>query len=137
MEILSRQSTLAVYSGVTHPMKRSTQVATPLLAATALALLTGCREPQMQRCVDENNKIVDQSFCRDQDRQPQNNSITHIPTFHYYYGGYGGFDPGTIATGGSLTPVSGISYSTTRGGFGSSFFSGGSEGAGHGGGAGE
>ena len=116
-------------------MKRSTQIATPLLAATALALLTGCREPQMQRCVDENNKVVDQSFCRDQNQQ-QNNSSVHIPSFHYYYGGYGSYDPGTIATGGSLTPVSGVSYSSTRGGFGSSF-GGEGEGAGHGGGAGE
>jgi hypothetical protein len=137
VEFLSLPPTLTVYSGVTHPMKRSTQVATPLLAATALALLSGCRGPQMQRCVDENNKIVDQSFCRDQNQQPQNNSITHIPTFHYYYGGYGSFAPGTIATGGSLTPASGVSYSTTRGGFGSSFFSGGGEGEGHGGGTGE
>jgi hypothetical protein len=119
-------------------MKRSTQVATPLLAATALALLTGCREPQMKRCVDENNKVVDQSFCQDQNQnQPQNNSIGHIPGFHFYYGGSGSFDPGTIATGGSLMPASGVSYSTTRGGFGSSFGGGEGEGAGHGGGAGE
>jgi hypothetical protein len=118
-------------------MKRSTQVATPLLAATALALLTGCRDPQMQRCVDENNKVVDQSFCHDQNQQPQNDTTVHIPTFRYYYGGSGSFDPGTIATGGSLAPLSGVSYSTTRGGFGSSFGGGEGEGAGHGGGAGE
>jgi hypothetical protein len=120
-------------------MKRSTQVATPLLAATALVLLTGCREPQMKRCVDENNKIVDQSFCHDQNQsqQPQNNTTVPIPGFHFYYGGSGSFDPGTIATGGSLTPTSGISYSTVRGGFGSSFGGGEGEGGGHGGGAGE
>jgi hypothetical protein len=116
-------------------MKRSTQVVTPLLAATALALLTGCNEP-MQRCVDENNKVVDQTFCRDQNQQ-QNNSSVHVPIFHYYYGGSGSYDPGSIATGGSLTPVSGVSYSTTRGGFGSFFGGGEGEGGGHGGSAGE
>ena len=122
-------------------MKHSTQVATPLLAATALAVLTGCRAPQMKRCVDENNKVVDQSFCHDQNQDPnqppQNNTTVHIPTFRYYYGGSGSFDPGTIATGGSLAPLSGVSYSTTRGGFGSSFGGGEGESEGHGSGAGE
>jgi hypothetical protein len=117
-------------------MKRSTQVATPLLAATALALLTGCRESQMKRCVDENNKVVDQSFCQTQNPQ-QTNSLGHIPSFHFYYGGTGSFNAGTIVTGGSLTPISGTSYSTARGGFGSSFGGGEGEGGGHGGGAGE
>src|SRR5260370_196091 len=36
-------------------MKRSTQVTAPLLAAAALSLLNGCRKPEMQRCVDEQN----------------------------------------------------------------------------------
>jgi hypothetical protein len=129
-------SCVPTYTLVSPTMKRSTQVATPLLAATALALLSGCREPQMQRCVDENNRVVDQSFCRDQNQQ-QNNTSGPTPSFRYYYGGYGSYDPGTIATGGSLTPVSGVSYSTTRGGFGSSFAGGEGEGSGHGGGAGE
>ena len=90
----------------------------------------------MKRCVDENNKVVDQSFCQNQ-TQNQTNSVGHIPSFHFYYGGTGGFNPGTIAIGGGLTPISGASYSTTRGGFGSSFGGGEGEGGGHGGGAGE
>ena len=47
-------------------MKRSTQVTAPLLAAAALSLLTGCRKPEMQRCVDEHNNVVDDSFCQNQ-----------------------------------------------------------------------
>ncbi len=48
------------------PMRRSTQVAAPLLAAAAFSMLTGCRKPEMQRCVDEQNHVVDDSFCANQ-----------------------------------------------------------------------
>jgi hypothetical protein len=129
-----------------HIMRRSTQVAAPLLAAAALSLLTGCRKPEMQRCVDEHNNVVDDSFCNNQPN-PQQRPDGHggfIPFFpyRYYYGGFGGFGLGTQVGGGSFTPTPGSRY-TTRGGFGSSFSEGGShssssgEGGGHGGGAGE
>ncbi|MCU1293422.1 MAG: hypothetical protein JWP08_2272 [Bryobacterales bacterium] len=44
-------------------MRRSTQVTAPLLAATALSILTGCLKPEMQRCVDEQNRVVDDKLC--------------------------------------------------------------------------
>jgi hypothetical protein len=123
-------------------MKRSTQVTAPLLAATALSLLTGCR--QMQRCVDENNKVVDDSFCQDsqsQQRPDGHGGFIFVPSpYRYYYGGSGGYGLGTPASGGSFTPSPGISY-VSRGGFGSSFAEGGSHssgsGGGHAGGSGE
>jgi hypothetical protein len=112
-------------------MRRSTQVAAPLLAAAALSLLTGCRRPEMQRCVDENNKVVDDSFCKNQPNQPQQRPDGHggflpllIP-YHYYYGGWGGYGLGSQVGGGRYSPAPGVSY-TTRGGFGSSFAEGGS-----------
>jgi hypothetical protein len=128
-------------------MRRSTQVAAPLLAAAALAITTGCRRPEMQRCVDENNNVVDDSFCKNQPDQPQQRPDGHggfIPFFpyRYYYGGWGGYGIGTPVGGGSFAPAPGRSY-TTRGGFGSSFAegsgrsSGSGEGGGHGGSAGE
>ncbi len=111
-------------------MKRSTQVTAPLLAAAALSLLTGCRNPEMQRCVDENNKVVDDSFCQNQpnaQQQPDGHGgFIIVPSpYRYYYGGWGGFGLGTPVGGGSYTPTPGASY-TTRGGFGSSFSEGGS-----------
>ena len=128
-------------------MKRSTQVAAPLLASTALALLAGCHSPEMQRCVDENNKVVDDSLCKD---LPGGSAQqTHHPglfPYHYYYGGFGGRGVGSLVTGGSATPLAGHSYATgtSRGGFGHTFSeggahgsSGGGEGGGHGGGGGE
>ncbi len=112
-------------------MKRSVSVSAPLLASAALALLTtGCRQREPQRCVDENNRVVDPSFC---EARPANYGTGYYP-YHYYYGGSGGFAPGGYVTGGSTTPLAGHSYSTTtRGGFGSSGGGGDSSGGGHGG----
>ena len=134
-------------------MRRSRQVFAPLLASTAVALLAGCHQhPEMQRCVDENNHVVDPQFCKDlpaNGSQPlySNGSGHHgtgvfFPhTYRYYYGGGGSYTPGTAVIGGSYNPSSGHSYSTTtgtsRGGFGSSFSGHGGEGGGHGGGGGE
>ncbi|WP_158793413.1 hypothetical protein [Granulicella sp. L60] len=130
-------------------MKRSTQVAAPLLAAAALAITIGCRQPDMQRCVDENNKVVDDSLCANlppnqqglQQQRPDGHG-GFLPLFipyRFYYGGWGGYGIGSTVGGGGYAPAFGRSYATrsgitTRGGFGSSF--GGGEG-GHGGSAGE
>ena len=133
-------------------MKRSSHVAAPLLATAALAITTGCRKPEMQRCVDENNKVVDDSLCANQPQgQAQQRPDGHggfFPIFipyHYYYGGWGGYGLGSVVGGGSYAPAPGSSYTTrsgvtTRGGFGSSFSEGGSHGSSgssSGGGAGE
>ncbi len=96
-------------------------------------MLAGCKQQQMKRCVDEKNVVVDDSFCENQPGQ-QNNNYYHPGTpgiFRYYYGGMGSYYPGSIATGGGLTPVAGASYSTStsRGGFGSTH-GGGGEGGG-------
>jgi hypothetical protein len=122
-------------------MKRSTKVAAPLLASAALAILAGCRKPEMQRCVDEQNHVVDDSLCANQPNQQQRavgggGFIPLIPIYHYYYGGWGGYGLGSGVGGGSYTPAAGRSYATrsgvtTRGGFGSSY-SGGSHGEGAG-----
>ena len=124
-------------------MKCSTQVAAPLLAAAALAMTTGCQKPEMQRCVDENNKVVDDKFCANLPTQqgvqqrPDGHGgfIPIIFPYRYYYGGWGTYGLGTQVGGGSFTPAAGTSY-TTRGGFGSSFAEGGSHSSssgGHGG----
>ena len=95
-------------------MKRSTKVAAPLLASAALAILVGCRKPEMQRCVDQQNAVVDDDFCHSDD------TTTNAP-YRYYYGGNGDYETGTLVAGGSFNPVPGHSYSTKRQGFGSSF----------------
>ena len=134
-------------------MKRSAQVVAPLLAAAALAMTTGCQKPEMQRCVDENNKVVDDKFCANLPTQQgvQQRPDGHggfIPIFlpyRYYYGGWGGYGLGSMVGGGGYIPVAGRSYAnrsgvTTRGGFGHSFSEGGSHSSGesgHGGSAGE
>lgn len=124
--------------------RRSSHVLAPLLAASAAALLSGCRHTDPQRCVDEQGRVVDPSFCKN--LQPgqtaagtinnngghYDNGIFYPHLYRYYYGGSGG-GFGSFVSGGSYTPIPGHSYSTgtSRGGFGSSF---GGDGGGHGGG---
>jgi len=110
-------------------MKRSVQVTAPLVAAAALALMSGCRKPQMQRCVDEQNHVVPDSFCQNPQQQ-RNATGGYVPMYRYYYGGSGGYGVGTSVGGGTYTPMSGVSYSTStsRGGFGSFFGGGGGSG---------
>jgi hypothetical protein len=125
-------------------MRRSKQVVAPILASTAAVLLSGCK-PDMQRCVDENNRVMDPSYCKT--LQSGSTQTTVGPSggshyYRYYYGGGGSYLPGTVVTGGRFAPESGRSYSTTngtaRGGFGSSFSGSSSEGGeGAHGGAGE
>lgn len=113
-------------------MRRSTTVLAPLLASAAVALLSGCG-PEMQRCVDQQNHVVNSSFCQSQPSHATTPIVPGRPFYRYYYGGGGSYSFGSAATGGRFTPESGVNYSTTsgtaRGGFGSSF----SEGGGHGG----
>jgi hypothetical protein len=108
-------------------MRRSKQVVAPILASAAVALLSGCK-PDMQRCVDENNRVADPSYCKTLQSGSTQTAMGPSGGAHYYrwyYGGGGSYVPGTVATEGSYAPESGHSYSTTngtaRGGFGSSF----------------
>ncbi len=119
-------------------MKRSLEVAAPLLASTAIALLTGChQQPEPQRCVDEQNRVVAASFCANlpQTGNQQNGYRPGFPgyiPYHYYYGGYGQ-NLGDRVGGGGFAPMAGHSYGiapSTRGGFGSSFHSSGAHGSG-------
>ena len=116
-------------------MKRSVHVSVPLLAAAAFSLTAGCRRPQMQRCVDEQNHVVDDKLCQNLPNQQPGTPIGFMP-YHFYYGGFGSFTPGTIVTGGTTVSTPGVSY-TTRGGFGSSYGGSGSGSGAHGEGAGE
>jgi hypothetical protein len=96
-------------------MKRSAKVTAPLLASLALSMTTGCRKPEMQRCVDETNKVVDDKLCASQplagDSQQQRSD------------GHGGFLP-YPAEGHSYINSTGVRTGTVRGGFGRSMSSG-------------
>lgn len=101
----------------------------------------------MQRCVDDQNHVVDDKLCAGQPEQVvQQQPNGHggfipifIPRYRYYYGGGGGFGFGSGVYGGGYVPQPGRAYSrgggffgslgrgssVTRGGFGSSFGHGG------------
>jgi hypothetical protein len=93
-------------------MRRSAQVAAPLLAA-ALAFSTGCHKAEMQRCVDEQNMVVDDDLCHAIGEQRVYNSRVKPPNYRYYYGGAGSAESGTTATGGSFEPDTGHTYKIT------------------------
>jgi hypothetical protein len=123
------------------PMRRASRIVTPLLAAAAVSILTGCRPKEMQRCVDDKGNVVADNLCAGQppqvvQQQPDGHGGFHpiyIPMYRYYYGGGGGYGLGSRAFGGGFVPQAGRSYSrggffggsVTRGGFGSSFGGGG------------
>ena len=124
---------------LSNRMRRSVQVAAPLLASAALALLAGCRQQEMQRCVDENNHVVADNLCQQQGAVQQQRPDGHggfifLPMpYRYYYGGSGGYGLGSQVSGGGLSPVPGRSYAnstSTRGGFGRTMSGGGGEGVG-------
>ncbi|HLK54618.1 MAG TPA: hypothetical protein VKU42_14250 [Candidatus Angelobacter sp.] len=102
-------------------MKKSSHIHLGLLATLALSL-TSCERKEMQRCIDDHQSVVDDSRC-----------ISNQAGYHWYYGGGGGYAPGTYVSGGSYSPHSGYSgvtsSSVSRGGFGGS--------GGHGGSGGE
>jgi hypothetical protein len=112
-------------------VKKSSSVAAPLLASAALAFLAGCRSHEMKRCVDDHNVVVDEKLC---DAQQQPNQQQQHPggvgfypvPYRWYFGGWGGYSPGTAVGGGGFAPAAGHSYSsgTERGGFGSTHSSG-------------
>lgn len=107
------------------PMRRSTKVAAPLLAATALSFLPGCNRPEMKRCVDAENIVVADELCSARGEQRiLGRTPAAAGTYRYYYGGEGTHESGTEATGGSFLPTAGHSYEgvpTRRKGFGSSW----------------
>lgn len=88
----------------------------------------------MKRCVDDHNVVVDDSFCNAQQQTtPVQPGGGYVPVpYRWYYGGWGGYSRGSTVGGGAYTPSAGVSYSTSRGGFGSTHASGGE--GGHGGG---
>ena len=109
-------------------MRRSVQVAAPLLATAALTFISGCRKPEMQRCVDEEYLVVDDDLCRaNSETRVFNSSRIRPPVYRWYYGGTGTAEPDTKAANGSFEPEQGHDYKVassptiTRKGFGNTY----------------
>lgn len=97
-------------------MKKTSSIKLTLLTAAAAAALSGCnrmREAQVQRCVDGQNIMVDESNCQNQ--QPYSTGSGGYyggysgPRYRWVYGGNGGYAPGSIVYGGSDHPEQGLS----------------------------
>jgi hypothetical protein len=72
--------------------------------------------PEMARCVDYQDRVVSKAFCQvpaQSVRIP--GSIHQIARYRRYYGGFGSFDPGSTAWGGSDQPIAGHLYRDAAG----------------------
>ena len=109
-------------------MPRKTAAIHLAFALAAASSLIGCAEEktEIRRCVGEDSTVVEDERCE------HPTYVNGHPVFFWYYGGRGGYTPGSIAEGGSRTPTPGYRAVSpaARGGFGET-------GAAHGEGAGE
>ncbi|HEY2040375.1 MAG TPA: hypothetical protein VGG95_11955 [Edaphobacter sp.] len=96
-------------------MKRWIQIATLLLAAADVTMTTGCRKPEMQRCVDQQNIVVDDDLCHATGEQRiLGKKPIERTSYRYYYGGSGSTEAGTLATGGSYLPERNQTYAVAQ-----------------------
>jgi hypothetical protein len=73
--------------------------------------MTGCRKPEMQRCVDQQNVVVDEDFCHSNGEQRVlGEKPAASSSYRYYYGGTGSTEAGSTATGGSYVPDANHTY---------------------------
>lgn len=87
-------------------MKRTTGVTLGVIMSALIA--TGCGD-EKKRCVDANNVVVAEEFCKDQGSTGTTHGTTYSG-YRYYYGG-SGHTIGSVAHSGGYV---------SRGGFGSS-----------------
>lgn len=84
-------------------MKRSLKLTAIPFACAILAFASGCRKPEMQRCVDQQNVVVDDDLCHATGEQRiLGEKPAARSSYRYYYGGTGSTEPGTVVTGGSF-----------------------------------
>ena len=106
-------------------MKRTAMVKLGLTSAIAAAL-TACAKQQAARCVDYTDRVVDEKYCGEMERNRGSGFSTGYYPYRWYYGG-AGYALGARALGGSYVRPSGNGSSggsssaggTSRGGFGS------------------
>ena len=99
-------------------MKRSAMVRLGLTSAMAAAL-TGCGgRKEISRCVDENNRVVEDRLCGDAGQSERTGGHGFGPVFlpyRWYYGG-AGYALGSMVGGGGYSARPGSTV--VRGGFG-------------------
>jgi hypothetical protein len=95
-------------------MKKTSSIKLTLLTAAAAAALSGCnrtREAQVQRCVDSQNVMVDESNCQNQPYSTGSGGYYggyYGPRYRWVYGGNGGYAPGSVVYGASDVPQEGL-----------------------------
>ena len=96
-------------------MKRSAMVKLGLTSAMAAALAGCAGKKEVSRCVDQNDRVVEDRLCGDAERPRSQGFGPMFLPYSWYYGG-SGFLPGASARGGRYMPTPGAT--AVRGGFG-------------------
>lgn len=93
-------------------MTRPLLLAALFLIVTPVLIATGCNiEPEMQRCVDYRDTVVEYSACQGGPQYVKvPGNINPMPRFRFYYGGFGSGEIGSQAWGGAEKPLSGHVY---------------------------
>lgn len=96
-------------------MRKTTSIHLSFVLAVAGAL-TACEKTEVRRCVDNQNRVVEDTNCANQQAGP-----TFHPIYFWHYGGVSGPSRGDTVVGGSrmATPGARAVSPVSRGGFGS------------------
>lgn len=95
---------------------KSKIVGLTLLSSLALGI-AGCDDPkqEVQRCVDQNNVVIDEQQCETADHLKAQYANGQVPTpipywwyYHWIFGGNGGYTRGSVIYGGSMRPSIGF-----------------------------
>ncbi len=87
-------------------IRKSQEIVLGVAMLSLVATVTGCDDPaQRRRCVDSTGKVVAEEQCRDAESRHYYGGGP--PLFFWYFGGLGGYGPGSYASGGTYVPPRG------------------------------
>ena len=107
----AQQRTLVIYLFLQNqctffggdPVRRTANITLTILAVAAAIGCSDTREAEVKRCVDQNNKMADETSCEDRRYHGAG-----YYGYRYIYGGNGGYRPGDTVYGGSPNPTPGM-----------------------------
>ncbi len=83
------------------------------IGAVYIAQHQNASTPEMSRCIDTTGHVVDGTLCAIRPQPMQVRGTLHPqPMYHTYYGGFGSYDAGSRAWGGSDYALPGHRYQT-------------------------
>ena len=89
-------------------IRKSQEIVLGVAMLSLVATVTSCDDSaQRRRCVDSTGKVVSEEQCRDAETRRYYGGGP--PLFFWYFGGLGGYTPGSVASGGTYVSPRGYS----------------------------